>query len=127
MRFLLLAGVAACADHSATHALCAQHGQGDDFYALPSPHGLHRNAEGPTHARGGTARVHAPDRSAVDADADCAAMTAANAPAWYAPLFAYLATNSDHVVDAAVFTTQHATNIGAALRKGVFGTPAPVG
>ena len=30
------------------------------------------------------------------------------------------------MLSAAVFTTQHATTIGPALRKGVFGTPAPV-
>ena len=46
----------------------------------------------------------------------------------YAPLFAYLDANggSSHVVSAAVFTTEHATFVGPALRKGVFGTPAPV-
>src|SRR5437762_24420 len=57
MRFLLLGVLAACADHPATHALFAQHGQGDDFYALPYPNDLHRNADGtldlslfPTHS-----------------------------------------------------------------------------
>src|SRR5262249_47810267 len=83
--------------------------------------------EGIAYALVVTDRVRAADGSAVEADGDFAAMTAGNAPAAYAPLFGYLATTSDHVVDAAVFTTQHATSIGAALRKGVFGTPAPVG
>lgn len=44
---------------------------------------------------------------------------------WYAPLKDYLAQNPDDVVSAAVFTTQHATNVGLAIRKGVFGTDAP--
>jgi hypothetical protein len=44
---------------------------------------------------------------------------------WYAPLQDYLAQNPDDVVSAAVFTTEHATDIGAALKKGVFGTAAP--
>jgi hypothetical protein len=48
----------------------------------------------------------------------------------YAPLLAWLDEPGDDdrsdVVSAAVFTTQHATFVGPALRKGVFATPAPV-
>jgi pimeloyl-ACP methyl ester carboxylesterase len=45
----------------------------------------------------------------------------------YGPLLAYLGANqlTDQVVSAAVFTTQHATFVGPAIRKGVFATPAP--
>ncbi len=46
----------------------------------------------------------------------------------FAPLLAWLdPTERPHVVSAAVFTTQHATFLGPALRAGVFGTPAPTG
>jgi len=48
----------------------------------------------------------------------------------YAPLRAWLdETGGDEradVVSAAVFTTQHATSIAPAIRKGVFAAPAPV-
>ena len=48
----------------------------------------------------------------------------------YEPLLAWLdepgGDERDDVVSAAVFTTQHATAIAPAIRKGVFGTPAPV-
>jgi hypothetical protein len=54
----------------------------------------------------------------------------AHARAVYAPLFAWLDQPGDDeridVISAAVFTTQHATFVGPALRKGVFGTAAPV-
>lgn len=53
-----------------------------------------------------------------------AAMTAARTA--YQPLLDVLAGKTDDVVSAAVFTTEHATQIGPALRAGVFGTPAPV-
>jgi predicted esterase len=55
-----------------------------------------------------------------------AAMTAARAA--YAPLTTWLAANggASDVVSAAVFTTEHATNIGPALRKGVYSVDAPV-
>lgn len=54
------------------------------------------------------------------------AMTAARTA--YKPLITYLAAHggADDVVSAAVFTTEHATQIGPALRKGVYGTDAPV-
>ncbi|MGE5181892.1 MAG: hypothetical protein ACM31C_07510 [Acidobacteriota bacterium] len=46
----------------------------------------------------------------------------------FAPLLAWLdPAERRHVVSAAVFTTQHATFLGPALRAGVFGTPAPTG
>ena len=48
----------------------------------------------------------------------------------YAPLFAWLDEpgddERDDVVSAAVFTTQHATNVGPAIRAGVFSAAAPV-
>jgi hypothetical protein len=45
----------------------------------------------------------------------------------YAPLLAYLDANGGRgdVVSAAVFTTEHVTQIGPALRAGVFATAAP--
>jgi pimeloyl-ACP methyl ester carboxylesterase len=44
----------------------------------------------------------------------------------YAPLLSWLdPTERKHVVSAAVFTTQHATFLGPALRAGVFGTTPP--
>ncbi|MBA3394925.1 MAG: hypothetical protein H0T89_19925 [Deltaproteobacteria bacterium] len=53
-----------------------------------------------------------------------------NAREVYAPLLAYLdepgGDDRDDVVSAAVFTTQHATQIVPALRAGVFAAPAPV-
>ncbi len=48
----------------------------------------------------------------------------------YRPLLAYLDEPGDDergdVVSAAVFTTQHATNVAGAIRKGVYATPAPI-
>src|SRR6185295_12414342 len=48
----------------------------------------------------------------------------------YAPLLTWLdepgGDGRDDVVSAAVFTTQHATEIAPAIRRGVFGAPAPV-
>lgn len=48
----------------------------------------------------------------------------------YQPLLDYLdeadGDSREDVVTAAVFTTQHATRVAPALRKGVYGTPAPV-
>lgn len=48
----------------------------------------------------------------------------------YAPLFAWLdepgSDERDDVVSAAVFTTQHATDIMPAIRKAVYGAAAPV-
>ncbi|MDX2088375.1 MAG: hypothetical protein SFX73_11020 [Kofleriaceae bacterium] len=54
----------------------------------------------------------------------------ASARATYQPLLDYLDEPGDDeradIVSAAVFTTQHATFIAPALRKGVFAAPAPV-
>jgi pimeloyl-ACP methyl ester carboxylesterase len=79
--------------------------------------------EGATYALVITSRVRDASGAAVEAT-DEFRSTLANAK-WYAPLKAYLAQNPDDVVSAAVFTTQHATDVGLAIRKGVFGTPAP--
>lgn len=55
--------------------------------------------------------------------------TLANAE-WYAPLRDYLDQPGDDerkdVISAAVFTTQHATNVALAIRTAIFATPAPV-
>lgn len=54
----------------------------------------------------------------------------AHARAVYQPLLDYLDEPGDDergdVVSAAVFTTQHATGVAGAIRKGVYATPAPV-
>lgn len=84
--------------------------------------------EGTTYALIVTDRVKAVDGTPVAAADDFAGALAGKLAA-YQPLVGYLASSPDpgsHVVDAAVFTTQHATFVGPALRKGVFGTPAPV-
>ena len=94
-------------------------------------------ADGTTYALVITDRVRAADGGDVVRDGDFAALAGtggsaaiAKARDVYAPLFAWLDEPGDDeradVVSAAVFTTQHATAIGPALRKGVFGTPAPV-
>ncbi len=91
--------------------------------------------EGTTYALIVTTGVHDRDGNPIEADTEfqqfLAGKTTDVADA-YAPLAAVLDSMPDlshnHIVDAAVFTTQHAaTQIGPALRKGVFGTPAPVG
>ncbi len=74
----------------------------------------------------GAAVQRAPDFSALVTGTGGTPFEAARTA--YAPLFDWLAANggSDEVVSAAVFTTEHATQIGPALRRGVYGTPAPV-
>ncbi len=74
----------------------------------------------------------------VQRDAQFGAMLAATAPtdpilatayAAYAPLRAYLATNGvdpTTIIDATVFTTQHATTEVPAIRTAVLAQPAPV-
>jgi hypothetical protein len=79
--------------------------------------------EGATYALVITNRVRDASGAAVEGTGEFKD-TLAKAP-WYAPLEQYLADNPDDVVSAAVFTTQHATNIGLAIRKGVFATAAP--
>jgi hypothetical protein len=95
-------------------------------------------ADGTTYALVITHRVSSADGGAVLATTDWAeVLGTGSAPAAierartvYAPLLAWLdepgGDDRDDVVSAAVFTTQNATKFGAALRKGVFGTPAPV-
>jgi len=91
-------------------------------------------ADGTTYALVITDRVRSADGGNVVRDADFAALAgnggSSRARDVYAPLFAWLDEPGDDeradVVSAAVFTTQHATAIGPALRKGVFGTAAPV-
>jgi predicted esterase len=75
---------------------------------------------------GGAAIVRAPEFDTLLASGGGSAMTAARAA--YKPLTDWLAANggTKDVVSAAVFTTEHATQIGPALRKGVYSTPAPV-
>ncbi|MEO8550934.1 MAG: hypothetical protein ABI678_13205, partial [Kofleriaceae bacterium] len=78
------------------------------------------------HDAGGAAVARAGEFSTLLATGGGSAMTAARAA--YQPLLTYLDANggTDDVVSAAVFTTEHATQIGPALRKGVYSTPAPV-
>ena len=73
--------------------------------------------EGATYALVITSRVH---------DAAGEPVGAADTFAPGDKLTAWLADHPDDVVSAAVFTTQHATQIVPALRRGVMGTPAPV-
>ena len=93
--------------------------------------------EGTTYALVITRRVHAANGTEVQPAAQLQALLGhggdaaiASARQLYAPLLAWLDRPGDDgrsdVVSAAVFTTQHATGIGLALRQGVFGTPAPV-
>ena len=67
----------------------------------------------------------------VVADSDFAALRGgggdAAAHAIYQPMFVAVgADEAKHVVSAAVFTTQHATFVGPAIRSAIFDTPAPV-
>jgi hypothetical protein len=79
--------------------------------------------EGTTYALVITSRVRDASGAPVEATEELKT-TLATAP-WYARLKDYLAQNPDDVVSAAVFTTQHATDVGLAIRNGVFATPAP--
>ncbi len=91
--------------------------------------------EGTTYALVLTDRIRdldgAPIRRARDfatllGEGGSARMTAARAA--YQPLVTWLNANggADDVVSAAVFTTQHATQVGPALRRGVYGAEAPL-
>ncbi|HWU89564.1 MAG TPA: hypothetical protein VN253_20020 [Kofleriaceae bacterium] len=75
-------------------------------------------------AGGGEVLASAPLRAILDRGGD------PRLQAVYEPLLAWLdepgGDERGDVVSAAVFTTQHATTIGHAIRKGVFGTSAPV-
>jgi hypothetical protein len=79
--------------------------------------------EGVTYALVITNRVHDMSGAAVEATSEFKSTLAS--ARWYAPLKDYLAQNPDDVVSAAVFTTEHATDIGPALKKGIFATAAP--
>lgn len=84
--------------------------------------------EGTTYALVITNRVH--DVAGAPVEATSEFRTTLASAEWYAPLRDYLDQPGDDeredVVSAAVFTTQHATDVGLAIRKGVFGTTAPV-
>jgi len=75
-------------------------------------------------AGGGDARAPAAFRALLDGKGD------AGVAAVYQPLLAWLdepgGDDRGDVASAAVFTTQRATSIAAAIRKGVFAAPAPV-
>ena len=75
---------------------------------------------------GGAPIVRAPEFDTLLGSGGGSAMTAARTA--YKPLTDWLGMNGGtaDVVSAAVFTTEHATQIGPALRKGVYSTPAPV-
>ncbi len=94
-------------------------------------------ADGTTYALVITNRLRSADGGDVLAQSDWNAVTGTGAttPAIekartiYAPLLAWLDEPGDDergdVVSAAVFTTQHATQVVPAIRKAVFSTPAP--
>ena len=93
--------------------------------------------EGTTYALVITNRVSSAEGEPVVSSADFTALagtggdtTITHAREVYARLFAWLDAPGDDeradVVSAAVFTTQHATFVGPAIRKAVYGTPAPV-
>ena len=93
--------------------------------------------EGTTYALVITKRVLATDGTAVTPSGDFASLLGtggssqvAHARTVYMPLLTWLDQAGDDerkdVVSAAVFTTQHATFVGPALRAGVYGTPAPI-
>lgn len=79
--------------------------------------------EGATYALIITKRVLDAGGAPVEATAEFKSTLAS--AMWYAPLKDYLAQNPDDVVSAAVFTTEHATFIGQAIKMGIAGTTAP--
>lgn len=83
--------------------------------------------EGTQYALVITNRVKDTSGAAVQATSEFRTTLASSA--WYAGLRAWLDQPGDDerkdVVSAAVFTTEHATNIALAIRTGVFGTAAP--
>ncbi|MDB4955342.1 MAG: hypothetical protein JWO36_2911 [Myxococcales bacterium] len=93
--------------------------------------------EGTTYAMVITNRVLATDGSPIVASADWNALSGSGGDAKishardvYARLFTWLDEPGDDergdVVSAAVFTTQHATFLGPAIRKAIYATPTPV-
>jgi hypothetical protein len=94
-------------------------------------------ADGTTYALVITNRVQGASGGSLERASDFSALVGtggnaaiAKARTDYATLLAWLdepgGDERDDVVSAAVFTTQHATKIMPAIRKGVYGTPAPV-
>jgi hypothetical protein len=94
-------------------------------------------ADGTTYALVITDRVQDASGGSLERSGDFAALVDGGGNAAigkarevYAPLLSWLdepgGDERDDVVSAAVFTTQHATKIVPAIRKGVYGTPAPV-
>ena len=88
--------------------------------------------EATTYALVVTTRVHDAGGAAVGPAADFTRALAGTGPTQtaYAPLLAWLDADADDkradLADAAVFTTQHATFVGPAIRAGVLAAPAPV-
>jgi hypothetical protein len=89
--------------------------------------------EATTYALVVTSRVHAMDGTPIEGSSELHAVLggggSAAEKAAYAPLVAWVAAGNEpatNIVTAAVFTTQHATFAGTGVRKGVFGTTAPV-
>lgn len=92
-------------------------------------------AEGTTYAAVITERTRAAGGGDVLAPASFRALVGGGGPdpalaAAYAPLLAWLdepgGDDRGDVVSAAVFTTQRATRVATAIRRGVFAAPAPV-
>ena len=107
-----------------------------DNHLIARPYPGFPLSEGTTYALVITNRVDGDNGSPVLRPAAVAAVLGlASDPALaaaaevYAPLAAWLdepgGDERDDVVSAAVFTTQHATDIAPAIRRGVFGAPAP--
>lgn len=107
--------------------------QGDNRLAVRPYPGFPLD-DGTTYALVITSRVHGADGGSISRDSDFSALVGnagdAKAKTAFAPLFSYLDESGGDeradVVSATVFTTQHATIYGPALRKGVFATAAPV-
>lgn len=107
--------------------------QGDNRLAVRPYPGFPLD-DGTTYALVITNRVHGADGDPIARDSDFSALVGnggdARAKTALAPLFTYLDESGGDerkdVVCATVFTTQHATMFGPAIRKGVFGTDAPV-
>jgi hypothetical protein len=93
--------------------------------------------DGTTYALVVTKRLHDANGNAVTRDSDFSTLMGtsgdgaiATLRTTYEPLLTWLDESGGDeradVIAASVFTTQHATKFGPALRKGVFGAPAPV-
>ena len=87
--------------------------------------------EGTRYALVITRRVRDPGGAAINPSSEWLELVGdANARSTYASLVDWLGRTGTDTLDdlacAAVFTTQHITQVGPALRKGVFAAPAPV-